>query len=265
MLQDINNYSVFQMEIIDEFDNEFSIKISTTDKFTTIKYNKLLKKIIFISNNKIDKKLNENKYQLTKILNNKKTDSFYIGFSLKFVLRDNLSSIDFNDLSKIIVLDKQNGKYNTYTLKKIESEIFRIYTDGCYLGKLKKSAYVAITKNLKNKLNLFYGKSNLKSSSLIELMAVIKGLENAQDHKKIRIITDSRYIIKGLTQWIFNWKLNNWYTAQGEKAKNIEYWKKFDKLTEEKYIEFEWVKAHSNHFENSLCDFYAKQAARSLN
>ena len=94
-------------------------------------------------------------------------------------------------------------------------------------------------------------------------MAVIKGLENTKEQNKIRIITDSRYIIKGLTQWIFNWKLNNWHTVQGEKAKNIEYWKQFDKLSEGKYIEFEWVKAHSNQFENSLCDFYAKQAAKN--
>ena len=265
MQDNIKDYSIFNMEIVDKIDNEYLIKIIGTYEFSYINYNPNIKKIVFKSQKKIDRKLLQNKYQLTKILNNKKFETFYIGFKLKFILRNNSESIDFNDLSKIVVLDRREGNYKTYTIKKLETNIYRIYTDGCYLKKIKSSAFVAITKNLDNKLNLFYEKSDLKSSSLIELMAVIKGIENTEKQNKIRIITDSRYIIKGLTQWIFNWKLNDWHTAQGKKAKNIQYWKKFDKLTKGKYIEFEWVKAHSNHFENSLCDFYAKQAAKLVN
>ncbi|WBW99763.1 RNase H family protein [Oceanirhabdus sp. W0125-5] len=54
--------------------------------------------------------------------------------------------------------------------------------------------------------------------------------------------------------------MNGWLTANGEKVKDIDNWVKFDKLTEGKYIEFQWVKGHSDHFENTLCDLYAKDA-----
>ena len=42
---------------------------------------------------------------------------------------------------------------------------------------------------------------------------------------------------------------------------DIKQWQEFDQLTMGKYIEFEWVKGHSFHFENTLCDYYAKQCA----
>ncbi|MBN1253385.1 MAG: ribonuclease HI [Bacteroidales bacterium] len=257
------NYIVYEMEIVDIEDYTCTIKIKDKDEYTILKYQQKQKKLSFLDNKNIDKKLEENKYQLKKILNNKREDTFFKGFKLKFVIRDNAKTIEFNDLSKIIVLDRREEKYETYVINRTEKEIFKVYTDGCYLEKYGKSSYVAITKNSNQKLNLFYGKTDEKSSSLIELMAVIKALEISKDKEKIRIISDSRYIIKGLTEWIFNWKLNDWHTAQGEKVKNIDYWKKFDLLTIGKYIEFEWVKSHSEHYENSICDYYAKLAAKS--
>ncbi len=255
------SYSIYLMEIIDANKNAYSIKISTNKYSTFIKYNADLKLLELNNANALDIKLNENKYQLKKILNNKRPDTFYHGFKLKFILRDNHKTIEFNDLSKIIVLDRRDGAYNTYAKMKTDKIIYKIFTDGCYLHKHKKASYVAITQNFQNMLNLYYGKASTTSSSLTELMAVIKGLESSKQINELRIISDSRYVIKGLTEWVFNWKLNNWYTAQGEKVKNIKYWKRFDELSKGKYIEFEWVKGHSEHPENSLCDFYAKQVA----
>jgi ribonuclease HI len=75
-------------------------------------------------------------------------------------------------------------------------------------------------------------------------------------------VTDSQYVRKGLTEWIINWKLNNWTTANGEKVKNIEYWKRFDRLTDDRYIEFKYVKSHSGHFENTMADLYARDMAK---
>lgn len=256
-----NKYDIYLMEIIDVKAGVYSIRISINNNSTLMKYHPGLKKLELANKNTLDGKLTENKYQLKKILNNKRPDTFFPGFKLKFILRDNLKTIEFNDLSKIIVLDRRNGVYNTYAEIKTEKDIFKIYTDGCYLQKLKKGAYVAIIKPLTNKLKLYYAQTNETSSSLIELMAVIKGLEVSQQINKLRVISDSRYVIKGLTEWIFNWKLNDWHTAQGEKVKNIEYWKRFDELSKGKYIEFEWVKGHSQHPENTLCDYYAKQVA----
>ena len=255
-------HTVYYMEIIDLRDFFYQIKINCGNDSCMIAFNPELKELQFLDNKELTKHLISNIYQLRKILNNKRPDTFYLGFKLKFIFKNNSDAISFNDLSQIIVLDRRNGHYEVTSIKKEEKNIFQIFTDGCYLGNIKKGAYVALFKNLNGKLNLLYGKTEANSSSLIELMAVIEGLKHAQDIECLRIISDSRYVIKGLTEWVFNWKLNDWHTAQGEKVKNIVYWQEFDKLTENKYIEFEWVKGHSSQYENSICDYYAKMAAK---
>ena len=59
--------------------------------------------------------------------------------------------------------------------------------------------------------------------------------------------------------------LNNWFTANGLKAKNVEYWKELDLLLNNRYIEFQWVKGHRDHIENKLCDYYARLVAERGN
>jgi ribonuclease HI len=257
--------SVFDMEVLDDRKEEYLIRILHNKSYTTITFSPESKNLVFINNDKITNYLKENEYQLRKILHNKRPDTFYKGFQLKFVIRDNKEVISFNDKSKIVVLDKRNGNYDSYVIDKGEDPIYHLFTDGCYLVNQKRGGFVALIRNLKNQYNLYYGTTAKKSSSLIEMLAAIKGLEVLKDIEKIRIVTDSRYVIKGLTEWVINWKLNKWHTAQGKKVKSITYWKEFDKLTNNKYIEFQWVKAHSFHFENTICDFYAKEAAKKLN
>ncbi len=253
---------VFNMEIIENKENSFLIKISNTKETALIQFspeNKILK---FLSKNTLSSYLKENEYQIRKILHNKRPETFYKGFNLKFALRDKKEVSAFNDLSKIVVLDKRNDKNDSYVIDKGLKKIYEVFTDGSFLEKQGKGGYVVLIKDLKGKYNLNTKKTEVGSSCLIELLAAIKALELLKDIEKIRIITDSQYVRKGLTEWIINWKLNKWYTANGYKVKNIEYWEKFDSLTENKYIEFKWVKGHSNNFENTICDLYAKDTAK---
>ncbi|EOD01544.1 ribonuclease H family protein [Caldisalinibacter kiritimatiensis] len=252
---------LFEMEIIEENCGTYKIKIKDDKLRTEILFSPDDKKLIFLRNDELTEILKQNEYQLRKILHNKRRDTYYEGFTVKFALRSKKDVAAFNDRSKIVILDKRKGKYDSYVVNQGEKNIYKIYTDGSFLERKGKGAYVAIIKDLNGEYSFYSGKTNEKSSSLIELLAAIKGLEVLKNIEKIRIVTDSQYVRKGLTEWIVNWKLNDWHTANGEKVKHIEYWKKFDRLTDNKYIEFEWVKAHSNHFENTLCDLYAKEIA----
>jgi len=256
-----SDHTVFTMEIISKRETFYNIVIKSNNLVCQIAFSPELKETEFIDDNSLANELKDNLYQLRKILHNKRSDTFYIGFKLKFIFKDNADAIAFNDLSKLIVLDRREGQYEVKSIEKNKNPILQVFTDGCYLEKLGKGAYTVLFKNLDGLLDLKAAKVNETSSSLIELVAVIEGLKEVKSINSLRIISDSRYVIKGLTEWMFNWKLNDWHTAQGEKVKNIEYWQEFDQLTKGKYIEFEWVKGHSFHFENTLCDFYAKQAA----
>ena len=252
---------VFDMEIIDKNGNSYDIEIKHKQDITNIRFTPESRGLIFLNNDKITNILKTNEHQFRKVLHIKRKDTFYKGCKLRFALRDKKAVADFNDSSKIIVLDKRNRNVNSYVRNVGIKKINKIYTDGSFLEKKGKGGYVVIIENLKGEYTLRSFETKVKSSCLIELLPAIKGLEILKNIDKIKIITDSQYVRKGLTEWIINWKLNDWFTANGEKVKNIEYWKKFDKLTENKYIEFEWVKAHSNHFENTMCDLYAKDIA----
>ena len=254
-------YTIYTMEILKKEDSFYLILIKSDDKQCQISYSPNLKEIMFLDDKELSNNLKKNIYQLRKILRNKRADTFYIGFKLKFIFKNNADAIAFNDLSKLIVLDRRAGEYQASSIEKRDSDILKLYTDGCYLEKYKKGGYAVLFKPINGLLNLQAEPVKATSSSLIELIAVIEGLKKIKATNSLRIISDSRYVIKGLTEWMFNWKLNDWHTAQGEKVKNIEYWQEFDYLTIGKYIEFEWVKGHSSHLENTLCDFYAKQAA----
>lgn len=256
---------VFLMEIIDESNGYFTIRISRDNErksYSDIKFNPDKKELEIWCKNQVSYYLKENEYQLRKILHNKRRDTFYVGFKVKIALRDEKDVAAFNDRSKIVVLDKRNGKNNSFVVDSGEDTIHKIYTDGSFMEKYNRGAYITLVQDLEGNYSIYSEKTDINSSSLIELMAAIKGLKVLGNIEKIRIITDSQYVRKGLTEWIINWKLNDWNTANGEKAKNIDYWKEFDELTKNKYIEFQWVKGHSGHFENTLCDIYARDSAK---
>jgi ribonuclease HI len=250
-----------QIEITGKENSFFRISVSYENRQTKFSFCPESKELLFEKDDELTDILKEHEYQLRKILHNKRLSTFFIGFKLNIVLKNNQYVIDFNDKSKIVVLDKTKPKTETFVLNKYESNIQKIYTDGCYLEKKQRGAYAVLLKLPEGKYEIISGKIETKSSCTTELIAVIEGLKAIPESRKVRIITDSRYVIKGLTEWINNWKLNEWHTAQGEKVKNKKFWIQFNNLTDNKYIEFEWVKSHSKHFENTLCDKYARETA----
>ncbi|MCD6091038.1 MAG: ribonuclease HI [Bacteroidales bacterium] len=239
------------------------IRAEASGEESYLGYLPLTKSLVFLENDSFSGYLKTHEHQLRKMLHNKRLDTFYIGFEMHFILWENKDMKQFSDRSKIIVLDCRTLQRKIYTFKKEEKEITKVYTDGSFLEKKGKGGYVVLIKKPTRNYQLHTYDSSKKSSSLIELEAAIKSLEILKDIEKIRIVSDSQYVRKGLTEWVPIWELNDWHTVNGEKVKNIGYWKYFNSLSKGKYIEFEWVKAHDNHFENTLCDLYAKMQAGS--
>ncbi|WBW94997.1 ribonuclease H family protein [Oceanirhabdus sp. W0125-5] len=236
--------------------------IGINHKKAYVEFSPKSKELSFLEDNTLTDYLKENEYQFRKLLHNKRPRSYYVGFKLIFSFRDKKDVAGFNDRKKIVVLDKSGYEVDSYVMDKGDDRIHKIYTDGSFLEKQNKGAFALIIEDLEGNYKTHSEKVFESGSSQTELMAAMKGLEILKDVEKIRIVTDSQYVRKGLTEWIFCWKINGWLTANGEKVKDIDNWVKFDKLTEGKYIEFQWVKGHSDHFENTLCDLYAKEATK---
>jgi len=89
-------------------------------------------------------------------------------------------------------------------------------------------------------------------------------LRYKQHEKKLSAgfkLTDSQYVRQGITSWIHGWKKRDWKTATKEPVKNVDLWKQLDELSQTHKIEWHWVKGHSGHRENEICDELARVAA----
>jgi ribonuclease HI len=243
------------MRIISKEDM-FRIKITGDDGEAFIRFSPEEKRLVIEEGDDLTQFLVNNEDQLRKLLHNKRVNTFYVGFELAFSLIDGKDVHRFNNRDNIVVVDGTKGEI--FVIDKVERhEIIEIFTDGSFNEKSSLGAYTVLIRDLEGNYSEYAYYSDSKSSSMIELEAAIKGLELVEGD--VRIITDSQYVRKGITEWIVHWRLNGWTTANGTPAKNIESWKRFEILCAGRRIELQWVKGHSNHFENEYCDLKSRE------
>jgi ribonuclease HI len=94
----------------------------------------------------------------------------------------------------------------------------------------------------------------------MELMAAIMSLEALKRPCRIILTTDSQYVKQGITEWLKDWKLRDWKTANRKQVKNVDLWQRLDAAVAQHDITWEWVKGHSGHPENDRVDQLANLA-----
>ncbi len=99
-----------------------------------------------------------------------------------------------------------------------------------------------------------YGGESMTTNNRMELTAVIKGLEALNKSCQVKVTTDSKYVLTGITEWMPNWKKRNWRTASKKPVLNVDLWKKLDELVALHKVDWDWVKGHSGHTENDIAD-----------
>ncbi|WP_432731504.1 ribonuclease HI [Variovorax sp. W6] len=135
-----------------------------------------------------------------------------------------------------------------------------IYTDGACKGNPGPGGWGAWLKSGASEKDLFGGELNTTNNRM-ELTAVIEGLAALKRPCKVLLYLDSQYVRKGITEWIRGWKAKGWVTASKEPVKNVELWKRLDKLVNEggHQIEWRWVKGHSGDPGNERADMLANK------
>jgi ribonuclease HI len=97
----------------------------------------------------------------------------------------------------------------------------------------------------------------------MELTGVIEGLRRLKRPCKVRVITDSTYVVKGMTEWIEGWVRKNWMSSQKKPVLNKNLWEELLALSKPHKIEWVWIAGHSGHKENERCDELARRAIRT--
>jgi ribonuclease HI len=141
--------------------------------------------------------------------------------------------------------------------------LINVYTDGSCLGNPGNGGWAFLIEEEKD-IRYRAGFEKNTTNNQMELIAAIKALEFLNKYNDITINTDSNYVKEGITNWIFNWKKNNWKTSTKQVVKNRELWERLDNLCEKKNISWCWVKAHNTSDFNNQVDELARKAAESL-
>ncbi len=133
-----------------------------------------------------------------------------------------------------------------------------IYTDGACSGNPGPGGWgVLIMHN--GERQEFSGGEGETTNNRMELLGAITALKNVPEGAKIELHTDSKYVMQGITDWITNWKRNNWRTAAKKPVKNAELWRELDELNTQQDVSWYWVKGHAGHPENERADELARQ------
>ena len=136
-----------------------------------------------------------------------------------------------------------------------------IYTDGACRGNPGPGGWGALLRYGDVDKQL-YGGEHLTTNNRMELKAVIEALSALSKPCKVTLTSDSTYVLKGIREWLPNWKKRGWRTAGKKPVKNGDLWKTLDDLAEMHEIEWHWVKGHSGHIENELVDQLANRGIR---
>ena len=143
------------------------------------------------------------------------------------------------------------------TRKKID-----IFTDGSCLGNPGRGGIGILLRYKQHEKQISKGYF-LTTNNRMELLAVIEALNTLTEACEVTVHSDSQYMKNGITQWIFNWKRNNWKASSGKAVKNQDLWQQLDQAILRHHIHWQWVKGHSGHRENEICDQLAKQGAEN--
>ena len=138
-----------------------------------------------------------------------------------------------------------------------------IFTDGACRGNPGPGGGGALLRYGDNERSLCGGEHETTNNRM-ELMAVIKGLSALQRSCEVTVTSDSTYVLKGIQEWMPNWKKKGWKTASKKPVKNVDLWQQLDELVELHTIDWQWVKGHSGHAENEIADQLANRGIDEL-
>lgn len=142
-----------------------------------------------------------------------------------------------------------------------EKPLVEIFTDGACSGNPGIGGYGGILRSGEREKE-FSGCDPVTTNNRMELTAVIKGLEALKKPCRVKLVTDSNYVVQGMTSWIFQWVRNGWKNSQKKEVLNRDLWERLFDLSKLHDIKWIWVRGHNEHTENERCDKLARLAVQ---
>jgi ribonuclease HI len=136
-----------------------------------------------------------------------------------------------------------------------------LYTDGSSPENAKGSGrggYCAIL-TFNGHEKVVSGHADNTTNNRMEMSAVIEGLRSLKYRCDVTIVTDSEYVMRGVTEWMPRWDISAGRNSRGRPLKNADLWAALMMELLEHDVHWEWVRGHTGHPMNEKCDLIARQ------
>ena len=141
-----------------------------------------------------------------------------------------------------------------------------LYTDGACSGNPGPGGWGFIMEHPESGKRLARsGGEAQTTNNRMELMAVIEGLSALKQPCRVEVVSDSAYVLNGLSSWMKSWKANGWRRREGKtwkEVKNVDLWQRLDELMQIHSLQFTKIKGHAGHPQNEECDRMAVEESR---
>lgn len=138
----------------------------------------------------------------------------------------------------------------------------QLITDGACIGNPGPGGWACILRYGGHKRELS-GSVQQTTNNRMELRAAIEGLKALKEPCEVEVVTDSKYLLEGITKWIQGWKKRGWVTASKSPVLNTDLWKELDDENSRHATRWTWTKGHASHDDNNRCDELAQRAAEA--
>ncbi|MCK9574862.1 MAG: ribonuclease HI [Clostridia bacterium] len=133
-------------------------------------------------------------------------------------------------------------------------KLVEIYTDGACSGNPGAGGWATVL-IYKDNIKEISGYEKSTTNNRMELLAVIKALQALKEPCKIKLYTDSAYVVNAtINNWTEKWQKNNWKTSSKDNVKNQDLWETLIDLLTVYNVEWIKVKGHSDNKYNNRCD-----------
>ncbi len=144
-----------------------------------------------------------------------------------------------------------------------DEQLVELFTDGACRGNPGPGGWGVLLRWGETTRELCGGEPETTNNRM-ELTAVLEGLRALKRTVRVRVHTDSKYVMDGISKWIHGWKKNGWKTSAKQPVKNVDLWQLLDEERLKHEVEWRWVKGHAGHEGNERADQLANQGIDQL-